>query len=166
LAIPGGTAVQANPDPWIGTWTLDLAKSRYDPGPAPWASLRTTVEPWGRDGISVTTRGLPAAARLEQIPAPRSTTSMGPSASQPIVRRYKGQFDGTEYRCVEESACDTFTLHRLSDHSFQRVVKSAGVVTVTIVWEVSQDGKTVTVTNTGHTIDGIPVNNITVHHRR
>ena len=40
-------------DPRIGTWKLNVAKSKYSPGPAP-QSLTVKVEPSGQGGEKVT----------------------------------------------------------------------------------------------------------------
>jgi hypothetical protein len=42
-------SAQGPPDPRIGTWKLNLAKSKYSPGPAP-QSLTVKVEPSGQGG--------------------------------------------------------------------------------------------------------------------
>ncbi len=46
LAYGGGTvALSANQaDPVLGTWKLNLAKSKFDPGPAPQSQMRTYAE--------------------------------------------------------------------------------------------------------------------------
>jgi hypothetical protein len=35
LAVAGSSAVRAQSNPLVGTWKLNLAKSKYDPGPRP-----------------------------------------------------------------------------------------------------------------------------------
>src|SRR5467141_237785 len=57
------TAVAAGPlmaqdNPFVGTWKLDVAKSKYDPGPAPKSQTRT----WDASG-KVTVEGINAAGK-------------------------------------------------------------------------------------------------------
>src|ERR1700687_6459727 len=50
--------VLAQSDPFVGTWKLDVAKSKYDPGPAPKSQTRT----WDASG-KVTVEGINAAGK-------------------------------------------------------------------------------------------------------
>ena len=52
LAVAGSSAVRAQSNPLVGTWKLNLTKSKYDPGPMP-KSLTRTVEADG-DGVKYT----------------------------------------------------------------------------------------------------------------
>jgi hypothetical protein len=45
------TSVWAAHDPLMGTWTLNLPKSTYSPGPPPKSSLNT-YGPYGEDGFT------------------------------------------------------------------------------------------------------------------
>jgi hypothetical protein len=46
-------------DPFVGTWTLNVAKSKYNPGPPP-KSQMTTYEAAGK-GFKVTVKTVPAS---------------------------------------------------------------------------------------------------------
>lgn len=46
------TAVASAADPVVGTWQLNLAKSKFSPGPAPKTDTRTYTE--SADGITMT----------------------------------------------------------------------------------------------------------------
>src|SRR5688572_3919152 len=52
LLLQASTFAQV-PAAWIGTWTLNVAKSTYDPGPPPYKRATYTIEPWN-DGLKVT----------------------------------------------------------------------------------------------------------------
>src|SRR6516225_4998291 len=52
LAMSSGTAFAA--DPVVGTWILNLAKSTFNPGPAPKAQTRSYAE--SAQGTTVTTK--------------------------------------------------------------------------------------------------------------
>ena len=46
-----------NSNPSIGTWKLNVAKSKYDPGPAP-KSQTNAIEAMGTDRVKVTVEGV------------------------------------------------------------------------------------------------------------
>jgi hypothetical protein len=58
LAVAGSSAVRAQSNPLVGTWKLNLTKSKYDPGPTP-KSLTRTVEAQG-NGVKYTFEGVAA----------------------------------------------------------------------------------------------------------
>jgi hypothetical protein len=53
LILAQAGAVAQVPAGWLGTWTLNVAKSTYDPGPAPYKRATYTIEPH-EDGMKVT----------------------------------------------------------------------------------------------------------------
>src|SRR5450755_4259968 len=58
LAVVGSSTLQAQSNPLVGTWKLNVTESKYDPGPAP-TSLMRTVEAQG-DGVKYTFDGVAA----------------------------------------------------------------------------------------------------------
>src|SRR6202022_779924 len=56
LILTTAGLASAQSDPFVGTWKLDVAKSKFDPGPAPQSQTRT----WGPDG-KVGVEGINAA---------------------------------------------------------------------------------------------------------
>src|SRR5467141_1401700 len=56
LAAAGMALAQSNP--FVGTWKLDVAKSKYDPGPAPKSQTRT----WDASG-KVSVKGVGATGK-------------------------------------------------------------------------------------------------------
>src|SRR5438128_2100057 len=56
IAVAGATTLAQPADPLAGTWTLNVAKSHYSPGPTPKAQT-TTFEPIpnGMKAVSTTT---------------------------------------------------------------------------------------------------------------
>ena len=53
VGLPLTSAAQT-PSSWLGSWSLNIARSTYDPGPAPYKRATYTIEPWGSDGMKVT----------------------------------------------------------------------------------------------------------------
>src|SRR6202789_3446692 len=58
LAFAGSATLRAQSNPLVGTWKLNLTKSKYDPGPTP-KSLTRTVEAQG-NGVKYTFEGVAA----------------------------------------------------------------------------------------------------------
>jgi hypothetical protein len=77
-------------DPRIGTWKLNVAKSKYSPGPAP-QSLTVKVEPSGQGGEKVT-------AEFVNADGTRTT-----------VQYTEANFDGKDYPLTgSQFGADTF----------------------------------------------------------
>jgi hypothetical protein len=132
-------------DPRIGTWKLNLAKSKYSPGPAPQA-LTVKVEPSGQ-GEKVTTEFVNADAT-------RTTTE------------YTANFDGKDSPLTGSAIADTVSLKRTNARTTVRTDKKGGKVVQTLRRVVSQDGKTMTVTTKGTNAQGQAVNNVGVFEKQ
>jgi hypothetical protein len=135
-------------DPFFGTWTLNVAKSKFDPGP-PVRSRTVTVEPAG-DGVRWS---------IEQIDANGNPGT--------VVETLK--FDGKDYpRTVAGSlggsrAGDTIALQRVDAYTLEETLKKDGQVVATLRQVVSRDGKERTATQmTGTNAAGQPIHNVLV----
>ena len=53
-------------DPQAGTWNLNVAKSKYSPGPAT-KSGTASLEAWGDDGVKVTADGVNADGQTTHV---------------------------------------------------------------------------------------------------
>jgi hypothetical protein len=132
-------------DPRIGTWKLNVAKSKYSPGPAP-QSLTVNVEPSGQ-GEKVTTEFVNADGT-------RTTTE------------YTAKFDGKDYPLTGSQIADTVSLKRSNARTTVRTDKKGGTVAQTLRRVVSKDGKTMTVTTKGTNAQGQAVNNVAVFEKQ
>jgi hypothetical protein len=127
--------------PRIGTWKLNLAKSKYSPGPAP-QSLTVKVEPSGQ--------GEKGTADFVNADGTRTTT------------QYTANYDGKDYPITGSQIADTVSLKRIDARTTERTDKKGGTVAQTLRRVVSQDGKTMTVTVKGTNAQGQAVNNVVV----
>ena len=132
-------------DPRIGTWKLNVAKSKYNPGPAP-QSLTVNVEPSGK-GEKVTTEFVNADGT-------RTTTE------------YTANFDGKDYPLTGSQIADTVSLKRSNARTTVRTDKKGGTVAQTLRRVVSKDGKTMTVTTKGTNAQGQAVNNVALFEKQ
>ena len=133
-------------DPRVGTWKLNLAKSKYDPGPAP-QSQTLKVEASGK-GEKITSEVVAADGK-------RTTTT------------YTANFDGKDYP-ISGSAlgADKVSLKRIDARTSERTDKKNGKPVVTIRRVVSADGKTMTATSKGTNAEGKPMNNVAVFEKQ
>ena len=143
LVVAGSSLAwaQAN-DPQYGTWKLNLAKSKYSPGPAP-KEATVTIEAAG-PGRKVTVNGVAADGTA-------------------VKWGYSGNFDGKEIRLTGNNPdADVVILKRISANAVRTTNKMAGKRTLVNGVSVSPDGKTLTVATTGVNAKGQTVKNTQV----
>ena len=131
--------------PWFGNWKVNVAKSKYSPGPAP-KSTTAKLEPW-EGGFKNTTDTVTGTGETRHI-------------------EYTGKFDGKDNVVKGNPDADSNTYTRIDDHSYQVVAKKNGKATVTSRIVISADGKIRTQTQTGKNAQGQTVNNTVVYDRQ
>ena len=133
-----------------GTWKVNVAKSHYKTAPAPQSQM-VTIVPEGKDGVKVTVNAVNAKG-------------------EKLTVEYAGQYDGKEVPRNETGAGavpgQTITLKRIDDHTVERIAYLKGKKLVTEKWEISKDGKTRTVTQSGMGPDGKPVDNVLFYEKQ
>lgn len=139
-------ATSQSPDPWIGTWKLDTAKSKYSPGIPPRSSTLTAVAVDGGFKQTVDTV-------LAMLGMPTNSEVMA-------------KFDGKDAPVKGNANADTSAYLRIDGRSYEVVSKKNGKVTLTSRVVISADGKTRTVTQTGTDAQGKKVTNLLVYDRQ
>jgi hypothetical protein len=125
----------------VGVWKINVAKSKYSPGPAPKAGTITTTAVAGGSFKTVN----------EQTPA----------TGAPIKFEITFKFDGTDAKVIGNNPnADTQSYTRVDDRHWTVVSKKNGKVTLTSKIEVAADGKSRTTTQTGTDAQGRAVNNV------
>ena len=142
-ALAVHAAAQA-PDPLVGTWKLDLAKSSYKPGPPP-KSVTVVIDAAGK--------GLKVA--VDAVGADGAATKWG----------YTTQRDGKDVPVTGNPSYDTANVTQTSPNDGTIAYKKDGKLVVTAKTSVSKDGKTMTVTYTGTDAKGQAINNVSVFHK-
>ena len=132
-------------NPRIGTWQNNIAKSKYDPGPAP-KSQTLKIEAAG-EGEKVTS---------ETVSADGSKTTS----------EYTANYDGKPYPIKGSLTADTVALKRVDSHTTERADSRGGKTVQTFTRVVSKDGKTMTVTVKGTNSQGKPVHNVIVFEKK
>jgi hypothetical protein len=141
--ISGVSAQSKNPG--MGTWKLNVEKSKYNPGPAP-KSLTVKFEPVGQ-GVKLTTEGVAADGS-------RTATE------------YTANYDGKDYPLKGSPLADTVSLKKVDDLTTLRTDKKGGKTVVTYKRVVAKNGKTFTVEIKGTNPKGEPFNNVLVFERQ
>jgi len=121
VAQSKATPVDAN---LLGTWTLNLAKSKYSPGPPPRSQQR--IYEAHPDGIKVTLNIVDAAGRSTRI-------------------EYTANSDGVEYGVTGSSDYNMITLRRIDEFTAEATLSHADKVFGTARRTISADGKTLTI---------------------
>jgi hypothetical protein len=135
VSVPTGQAK----DPAFGTWKLNVAQSKFSPGPAPKEST-LTIEADG-PGRKVAVVGV---------------TGDG----TPVKWGYSGNFDRKEIKVSGNNPdADVVTLRRIDANSTRTTYKKDGKQTLVIGIAVSADGKTMTVVQSGVNAKGETVKN-------
>lgn len=133
-------------DPWIGTWKLNTARSKYSPGLAPKSSTLVAVAADG--GFKQTVDTVMAGLGL------------------PTHSEVTAKFDGKDTPVKSNANADTTAYTRIDSRSYETVSKKNGKVTLTSRVVISADGKTRTVSQTGVDAEGRKVNNYLVYDRQ
>ena len=135
----------AQSDPMIGTWKLNVAKSKYNPGPGP-KSLTVVVSPAAR-GTVANTEGVNA----EGMPTKTTLVIICDGQPHPIT----GAPNVDALSCRQPDAyTQTFTNMK------------GGKATTGGTLVVSRDGKTTTISTKGTTAAGQQIDNVAVYDRQ
>jgi hypothetical protein len=139
-------AVSSVPQAWLGTWILNIGKSSYTSGPAPYRRAAYTIAPW-QDGLKVT---------YEMVYPRGGWTRL----------EWSGRLDGKDYRVQGLDEVVTYAYRLLPDGSCEVTVKFDGQPTATSRITVSADGRTMTTTTAGRGAQGQAVSTTTVYEKQ
>ena len=129
----------------VGTWKLNLEKSKYSPGPAP-KSATLTIE--AHDG------GIKYTAHGEN------------AQGSPVHIEFTAKYDGQDNPATGSPEYNSIALKRIDADTIESTTKKDGTVMVTMRTVISQDGKTRTVTFKGKNAAGQDVNHVIVYEKQ
>lgn len=138
--------LMANPaDSINGTWELNVAKSRFDPGPPPRSQTRT----YESDGqtVRMTSKGVNAEGKVTEV-------------------EYTASYDGKDAAMKGSPIADTISLKRIDDATTEATLKKGGKVVSTSTRVISKDGKEMTITTSGINERGQPIKSELVFERK
>jgi hypothetical protein len=141
VGLVSGTALAQSSDPLIGTWKLNVAKSKGV------KSGSTTIEAAGK-GI-------------------KFTVDLVPADGTPSHWAFTANYDGKDYPVTGNSPYgNAVALTRVDARTIRITSKQDGKVTTTSTIVVSEDGKTRTTTIKGTDIKGQPVNIVSYYEKQ
>jgi hypothetical protein len=146
ISVLALTAVVFAADNNVGTWKLNLAKSKYSPGPAP-KSQTLKIEAWGEDGVKYTADGVGADGK-------------------PTHAEFQAKYDGKDYAFKGNPDADTLAYKRIDANTLEATLKMKGKPTITAKAMVSKDGKTRTVTQMGKNAQGQSIDITSVYEKQ
>jgi ABC-type glycerol-3-phosphate transport system substrate-binding protein len=120
VVVLGGTTLAQSGNSEVGTWKLNLAKSKYQQGQAPKSA--TLVYEAAGPGIKVT---------VDQLPAD------GPAIHYTVTANY----DGNDVAVVGSPFGDTAARTRVSATTTKLVYKKDGNILSTMTFVISADGR-------------------------
>jgi len=147
LFAAGASSAQAQTNPIVGSWKLNLEKSKYDPGPAP-KSLMRVVEAQG-DGVKYSFDGMSADGK-------------------PLSYGFTVHFDGKDNPIMGSmpTGADTIAAKRTGPNTYVATLKKGGKVVGTSKVTISKDGKVTTVDATGVNAMGKPTHDVQVYDKQ
>lgn len=142
IAVAFGTITHAQA---VGTWKLNLAKSKYQQGQAPKST--TLVYEAAGPGIKVTVDSVPAT---------------GPA----IHYAYTANYDGKDVPVVGNPNADMAARTRVNATTTKLVNKMGGKILSTVTIVTSADGKTLTITTAGTDAKGLNIDSVAVYEKQ
>lgn len=143
VAEPG----QAQGDPFLGTWKLNVKKSKFDPGPPRISETRMVVA--GPNGMDISVKRVNGNGTTQEF---EYTTTLD-GKSYPITG------DGPE-------GADSIAVNLTAPETMQVTLRKRGKVVATATIAVSSDGKSLTITSKGTRADGTQVNDLAVYDKQ
>jgi hypothetical protein len=133
-------------NPLVGTWKLNVTKSKFDSGPAP-KSLTRTVEVQG-DGLKYTFDGVTANGQTVQY-------------------GYAGKFDGKDNPIMGSvPSGEAVSAKRIDSNNFEATLKKGGKVIGTYKVTVSKDGMVTTVDVEFTNAAGVKTHDVQVYEKQ
>src|SRR4029450_9109888 len=146
ISVLALTTVVIAADNNIGTWKLNLAKSKYSPGPAP-KSQTLKIEAWGDDGVRYTADGVGADGKATHA-------------------EFQAKYDGKDYPFKGNPDADMLSYKRINANTLEATTKLNGKGTTRANAVGSADGKTRTATQVGTNAQGQPLNVTSVYEKQ
>jgi len=144
--LTAATSVALAADPLFGTWQLNLAKSKFSPGPAPKSMTRTYAES-AQGAITLTINAISADGKTG-------------------TATYAYMNDGKPYPVSGNADADMASVTPINALKAKFKQLRAGTTIATGVRTVSKDGKTLTVAQKGTHASGAPFDDVMVYDRQ
>ncbi len=145
VALAGTPSSAQKADPILGTWDLNVGKSKYTPGPGRKSESRTYV----------------MEGQVIKVTA-RRTDAAGKSTSGEWTLNY----DGKPHPQTGDPDADSLSVKRIDAFTTEFTQTRAGKAVITGRRTISQDGKVMTITSKGVNANGQAINTVEVFDKR
>jgi hypothetical protein len=147
LAFAGSATLRAQSNPLVGTWKLNVARSKFDPGPG-YKSLTRTIVAEG-DGVKYTFEGVAADGK-------------------PVAYGFSATLDGKDNAISGSmpSGADTISAKRIDSNHYVATLKKGGKDIGTSKVTVSKDEKVTSVDSTGTNASGASEHDVQVYDKQ
>jgi hypothetical protein len=145
FALVGIELVAQSTDPVVGTWELNVAKSKFSPGPGPKSETRTYVVA-GQE-IKATAKGVDGTGK-------------------PSTGEWTVVYDGKDRPMTGNPDADMLSVKQTDAYTTEFTQKRAGKVVMTGTRAISRDGKVMTITTKGTNAKGQTVSDVEVFEKR
>jgi len=145
VGVSGVQVLAQAADPIVGTWVLNVAKSKYTPGPGPNSETRTYVAAGAE--IKATSKGVDADGK-------------------PTSGAWTITYDGKDRPMTGNADADTLSLKRIDASTTEVTQKRGGKVVIAGTRTISKDGKVMTITTKGTNAKGQALNDVEVFEKR
>jgi hypothetical protein len=143
-ALAAAGAAQA-PAGWLGTWRLNVGKSAYNPGPAPYKRGTLVVEPWnGR--VRLVSDLVGVRGGITHI-------------------EWTGLFDGNDYPVQGIDEVLSYAYRPVDERTWEILVKADDRLVARSRATLSADGRTLTTTTAGRNARGEEITTRTVYEK-
>lgn len=138
---------QAQTDPFLGTWKLNLKKSQFHPGPPPKSGTRIVTT--GPNGMHVSVKRVNDDGGTQEF-------------------EYTTNLDGKSYPITGSGpeGADSIAVNLTAPKTMQVTLRSAGKVVGTATISVSGDGKSLTIRSKVTRADGAQANDIAIYDKQ
>lgn len=130
----------------IGTWKLNTAKSRFNPSRTP-TRQTLKIEEWGTDGVKFSANGADADGR-------------------PTHSEFQVRYDGTFVPVTGNPDANTLAFTRVAANTIESTLRLNGKQMAIVKIVVSNDGRTMTMTQTGTNAAKQDVHNTIVYDKQ
>jgi hypothetical protein len=132
LVFAAGSMAWAQTNPFVGTWKLDVAASKFEPNTPPQSQMRT----WDAEG-NISVKGISQSGK-------------------PAAYSYTIKTDGKPHPSGDTvpNGADTLTARNVTSHLIRATFTKAGKVVERTTYTVSKDGKTLVIVAKGVRPDG------------
>jgi hypothetical protein len=132
-------------DPRIGTWLLNVARSRYTPGPPPAKEIRTYTAVGHTTNVSV-----------ESVDQHGTRVSL----------QYVAAENGKDYPITGLASADAIAMRRIDGRTFEADTKKNGKIIGTTRGEISTDGRVLKLTFKSISPAGQAITNVAVYDKQ